>query len=28
VMHMDTVSPDAATPELASVTPVAMVSAR
>src|ERR1700730_17951532 len=28
MMHMDTGSPDAATPELASVTPVAMVSAR
>ena len=28
VMHMDTFSPDAATPVLASVTPVSMVSAR
>ena len=28
VMHMDTVSPDAATPVLASVTPVSVVSAR
>jgi cell division protein FtsL len=28
VMHMDTSSPDAATPVLASVTPVSMVSAR
>ena len=28
VMHMDTASPDAATPVLASVTPVSVVSAR